>query len=332
MPLTVGSRLGPYEILELLGFGGMGEVYRARDTRLDRTVAIKVLSPKVGNQPGLRERFEREARAVGSLNHPNICALYDIGHDGAMDFLVMEYLEGETLADRLRRRALPQEELWRYAIEIAGALAQAHRNGIVHRDLKPGNVLLTRSGAKLLDFGLAKLKDPGPSGIVEDKSSALTEERALTREGMILGTLQYMAPEQLQAKEADARSDIFAFGTVLYEMATGRKAFDGESQATLIGSILHTQPPSLSLLKQPAPPLLDHMIQRCLAKDPEERWQSAGDVMRGSSGWRNPRWCWRLRRQQLAPGVAKAWLGPSAPFSLFCWQWPSFADVQRRSP
>jgi serine/threonine protein kinase len=272
-----GTKLGPYETLEPLGAGGMGEVYKARDTRLNRTVAIKVLPSALAAHPELRQRLEREARAVSSLNHPHICTLYDIGHQDGIDFLVLEYLEGETLAQRLKKGALPLDTGLRYAIEIAGALDQAHRHGIVHRDLKPGNVMLTRSGAKLLDFGLAKFREAAKAP-VDDATVPLT--RDLTSEGTLIGTIQYMAPEQLEGKEADARTDIFAFGAVLYEMITGQKAFHGASQASLIAEILTADPAPLSSVQPLTPATLDRVVKSCLAKDPEDRWQSAGDLAR----------------------------------------------------
>jgi serine/threonine protein kinase len=307
----------------------MGEVYRARDTRLDRTVAIKVLPAHVAGDPDLRQRFEREARAVAALNHPHICTLHDVGHErprpargaggergetappsakggvpGArsvragvpvrgwgpasveedgIDFLVMEYLEGQTLAERLARKAgskdpaLRIEDALRYAIEIADALDKAHRQGIVHRDLKPGNIMLTKGGTKLLDFGLAKLQ---PTGAVAGMSIAATVSGPLTGQGTILGTPQYMAPEQLEGKDADARTDIFAFGAVLYEMLTGHKAFEGRSHASLISAIMSADPQPISASQPLTPPLLDHLVKRCLAKDPDERWQTASDLMR----------------------------------------------------
>jgi predicted Ser/Thr protein kinase len=273
--LSPGTRLGPYEIVAPLGAGGMGEVYRATDTRLGRDVAIKVLSSNLSSSPELRQRFEREARTISQLSHPHICALYDVGREGETDFLVMEYLEGETLANRLARGSLPLDQALRYGMEIADALDKAHRQGIVHRDLKPGNVMLTKSGVKLLDFGLAKVIAQGPStaGL-----TALPTHAALTQEGAILGTFQYMAPEQLEGKESDACTDVFAFGCLLYEMVTGRKAFAATSQASLIGAILHKDPESISKLEPLTPPALDRLIRRCLAKDPEHRWQSARDV------------------------------------------------------
>src|ERR1039458_4521639 len=272
MPLAANTRLGPYEILAPLGAGGMGEVFRARDTRLDRTVAIKICTGH------FTERFEREARAISSLNHPHICALYDIGREGTVEFLVMEYLEGESLEARLRKGPLPIEEALQIAIQIASALAAAHRRGMVHRDLKPGNVMLTCGGAKLLDFGLAKMNEP--AGLSDTDVTQLTPHRPITVEGTILGTLQYMSPEQLEGKEADARSDIFSFGAMLYEMITGRKGFAGSSQATLIAAVMMTAPPPVSTLQPMASPALDRLVRTCLAKSPDERWQNAGDLSR----------------------------------------------------
>ncbi len=274
MSLNSGMKLGPYEILSLLGAGGMGEVYRARDTRLDRTVAVKVLLKGLAETPEVRQRFEREARAVSSLNHPHICALYDVGHQGGIEYLVMEYLEGETLAARIEKGPLPSADLLRYASQIADALDKAHRQGIVHRDLKPGNVMLTKAGAKLLDFGLAK----GGEVLQGDMGSAPTMSRALTAQGMIVGTMQYMSPEQLEGKESGARSDIFSFGAMLYEMATGKKAFEAKSQASLIASILKEEPRPIRELQPVTPPLLEHIVKTCLAKDPDERPQSAHDL------------------------------------------------------
>ena len=276
MSLVTGARLGPYEITAAIGAGGMGEVYRARDTRLDRTVAIKVLSPQLAADPQFRERFEREARAISQLTHPHICTVHDVGEHERTAFLVMEHLEGETLADRLKKGPLPIEQALQLAIEIAAALETAHRHDIVHRDLKPGNIMLTKSGVKLLDFGLAKV------GAAAVASGGLATEMQtiapLTAQGTILGTLQYMAPEQLEGAEADARSDIFAFGAVLYEILTGRRAFEGKTQASLIGSILKDDPPRLSQVLA-VPPALDHLVRTCLAKNPEDRFQSAHDVL-----------------------------------------------------
>jgi len=279
MTLNSGSRLGPYEIVEAVGAGGMGEVYKARDTRLERTVAIKVLPEHLSQNEEVRQRFEREAQTISQITHPHICALYDVNREGETEYLVMEYLDGETLADRLSKGPLPAEQLLRYGIEIADALDKAHRLGIVHRDLKPGNVMLTKSGVKLLDFGLAKFQ-PSSRDAVSGVSRLVTEAHSqpLTERGTVLGTFQYMAPEQLEGKDADARSDIFAFGAVLYEMATGHKAFEGTSQASLIGAILRDQPPPISGISPMTPPALDRVVKTCMAKDPEDRFQTAHDV------------------------------------------------------
>jgi serine/threonine protein kinase/Tol biopolymer transport system component len=276
MPLAAGQRLGSYEILALIGAGGMGEVYKARDTRLERTVAIKVLPDHVASDPDLKQRFEREAKAISSLNHPHICTLYDVGSESGVEYLVMEYLDGETLALRLLKGPIPFPQVLRYAVEIAEALDRAHRQGITHRDLKPGNVMLTKAGAKLLDFGLAKLSTAAPVQV----SSATPAPDLLTARGTILGTLQYMAPEQLEGKLVDHRADIFSFGAIVYEMATGTKAFEGDSQARLIGAILKDEPGPVSTLQPLSPPVFDALIATCLTKDPDERWQSAGDIGR----------------------------------------------------
>jgi dipeptidyl aminopeptidase/acylaminoacyl peptidase len=278
MPVSAGSRLGPYEVLSLLGAGGMGEVWKAKDTRLERMVAVKVLPQHLSSSAEVRQRFEREAKTISQLSHPHICALYDVGREGESEYLVMELLEGETLAARLAKGPLPLDQTLRYGVEIADALDKAHRQGIVHRDLKPGNIMLTKSGVKLLDFGLAKAFAPaGPSSGVTALPT-VAGSTPLTQEGTILGTFQYMAPEQLEGREADGRSDIFAFGAVLYEMATGRKAFEAKSQASLIAAILTAEPPSLSTIQPMTPPALDRVVRTCLAKDPDERWQSAHDV------------------------------------------------------
>ena len=277
MPILSGKRLGPYEILSAIGAGGMGEVYRAKDTRLNRIVAIKVLPSHLADSPELRERFEREARTIASLNHPHICTLYDVGHQDGTDYLVMEYLEGETLAQRLLKGPLPLDQVLQYAIEITDALDKAHRKGVTHRDLKPGNIMLTKSGTKLLDFGLAKLKqEVAPANV--QLSQLPTANEPLTAQGMIVGTLQYMAPEQLEGKQVDSRTDIFAFGAVIYEMATGKRAFEGKIQASVIAKILDTDPPPISSLQPMTPPALDRVVKRCLAKEPDERWQSANDL------------------------------------------------------
>jgi eukaryotic-like serine/threonine-protein kinase len=279
MTLSLGSRLGPYQILSLIGVGGMGEVYTARDTRLDRTVAVKVLLKDRLDRPDRRRRFESEARAISSLHHPHICTLFDVGEQDGIAFLVMEYLEGETLDDRLSRGPLAVKELLAYAVQIAAALDHAHGEHFVHRDLKPTNVVLTSSGAKLLDFGLVRRSIV--EQVVPTLSSTLSfEDRKLTGEGALLGTLQYMAPEQLEGKEADGRTDIFALGALMFEMATGQKAFAGSSQASLIASILTHHPPAASSTRLDAalPPGIDHLIERCLAKNPADRWQTARDV------------------------------------------------------
>jgi serine/threonine protein kinase len=305
MPLAIGTRLGPYEIVAPLGSGGMGEVYRARDTRLDRSVAIKTLSEPLAADPVFLERFDREARSISALSHPHICSLFDVGEvpdpnrrasslepPGRIRFLVMEYLEGETLSRRLEKGALPVAQALQYAIQVADALDKAHRVGIVHRDLKPGNIMLTTGGAKLLDFGLAKSGTgiageagrPGAvlaHGLSPGNPTALpTTPATLTAHGTILGTFQYMAPEQIEGQEADARTDIFAFGGVVHEMVTGKRAFEGKTQASLLGAILKDTPPSIASLQPSASPALTRLVSTCLAKDPSDRWQNAGDLVR----------------------------------------------------
>jgi eukaryotic-like serine/threonine-protein kinase len=277
MTLASGTHLGPYEILSQVGAGGMGEVYRAKDTRLDRTVAIKVLPAHLSSHSDLKQRFEREARTISSLSHPHICSLFDIGHQDGIDYLVMEFLEGQTLAERLRKGPLPMELLLRFGIQIGDALDKAHHQGIIHRDLKPANIMITKSGVKLLDFGLAKFQVN--ETLLSGVSVLPTEQQELTAEGTILGTIQYMSPEQLEGKNADARTDIFAMGLVLYEVSTGRKAFTGKSQASLIAAILSSEPQSISQLQPLAPPVFERIVKTCLAKDPEDRWQTAHDVM-----------------------------------------------------
>ncbi len=269
MTLTPGTRLGPYEIVSRIGAGGMGEVFRARDTRLDRSVAIKMLTPELANDAQLRLRFEREAKTVSQLNHPNICTLYDVGEN----YLVMELLEGESLVERLARGPMPLPDVLRYGAQIAEALDRAHRAGIIHRDLKPGNVMITKDGAKLLDFGLAK-----GAGAINVNLDGATEHKPLTQEGTILGTFQYMAPEQLEGAEADSRTDIFALGALLYEMATGQRAFDGKTKTSLIAQIVAATPRPLRELQPLTPPAFEHTVEKCLAKQPDERWQSARDV------------------------------------------------------
>jgi Tol biopolymer transport system component/predicted Ser/Thr protein kinase len=278
MALSAGTLLGPYEIESVLGAGGMGEVYRGRDTRLDRTVAIKVLPSHVAADPSFRQRFEREARTISRLDHPHICALYDIGEHDGTHFLVMQYLDGETLESRLKKGALPLEQALQVSIQIADALDKAHRSGIVHRDLKPANVMLTKSGAKLLDFGLAK--SAAPAVTTTGLSMLPTTPPGVTAQGTILGTFQYMAPEQIEGLETDARTDIFAFGAVLFEMLTGRAAFEGKTRASLLGAILKDVPPRVSTMQRMSPPALDRLVGTCLEKDPDDRYQSARDLLR----------------------------------------------------
>ena len=290
MALSTGTRLGPYEILAPLGAGGMGEVYRARDSRLERTVAIKVLNSSLVASPELKARFEREARVVSQLQHPNICVLHDVGSENGIGYLVMEFLDGESLSQRLRRGPLAVPELLKIAIEIADALSRAHRAGIVHRDLKPGNVMLTKTGAKLLDFGLAKpLSMSAAAGAgaashsvlnpaLTQSAPAVSPASPLSSAGAVIGTVQYMSPEQIQGLEADARSDIFAFGAMLFEMATGETAFKGKTQASLVGQILAVDPPAVTTLQPSLPAGLAGVVQVCLQKDPEERFQSAHDL------------------------------------------------------
>ncbi len=284
MALSGGTRLGPYEIVEPIGAGGMGEVYRARDTRLERTVAVKVLAQHLSANLEHRQRFEREARAISSLQHPNICALHDVGSENGLDYLVMEHLEGETLAQRLFRGPLPAEQVLKIGMEMADALDKAHRQGVVHRDLKPGNVMLTKSGAKLLDFGLAKPAavsvSSGTLSIAVTAPSPVSPTTPVTQQGMVVGTFQYMSPEQIEGKEADTRSDIFALGAVLYEMTTGKRAFEGKSQISVASAILEKEPDPITATQPRAPVMLQHVVNTCLAKDPEDRWQSAADVRR----------------------------------------------------
>ena len=280
MALTSGTKLGPYEIQAPLGAGGMGEVYRARDTRLDRTVAVKVLPTHLSDNPEARQRFEREARAISSLNHPNICILHDVGYQDGVDYLVMEYLEGETLADRLMKGPLPLDQALKCGVGICEGLEKAHGSGVIHRDLKPGNIMLTKSGVKLMDFGLAKLipaVNPHSPGLAETLPS-LAGGHPLTAKGFLVGTFQYISPEQVEGKEADARSDIFALGAVLYEMATGRRAFEGKTTASVIAAVLERDPAPISKGQPMSPPALDHLVGSCLAKNPENRWQTVHDI------------------------------------------------------
>jgi eukaryotic-like serine/threonine-protein kinase len=279
MALAAGTKLGPYEIQSPLGAGGMGEVYKARDTRLDRTVAVKILPSHLSENHEAKLRFDREARTISSLNHPHICTLHDVGHKDGVDYLVMEFLEGQTLGDRLRTGPLPVDQVLKYGIEICEGLETAHRSGVVHRDLKPGNIMLTKTGAKLMDFGLAKTS-LASAAATSGLTATLTTpgSHPLTAQGMVVGTFQYMAPEQVEGKEADARSDIFALGAVLYEMATGKRAFEGKTAASAMAAVLERDPAPISSLRPMTPPALDRLVKVCLVKDPDERWQTAHDV------------------------------------------------------
>src|ERR1700690_623358 len=295
MALASGTKLGPYEIQSPLGAGGMGEVYRARDTRLDRTVAVKILPSHLSDSPEARQRFEREARTISSLNHPNICTLHDVGSQDGTSYLVMEFVQGESLETRLQKGPMPVKQALECSIQICDALEKAHRAGIVHRDLKPANIMLTASGAKLLDFGLAKpvaamLDSQAIAGKTGDKGSLTpstptlnlsmlsASPAALTQQGSIVGTFQYMAPEVAQGLQADARSDIFSFGCVLYEMITGRRAFEGKSQLSVHTAILEKDPEPLATVQPTAPPALDYVVQTCLEKNPDSRFQTAHDL------------------------------------------------------
>ncbi len=307
MPLTPGDKLGPYEILSPLGAGGMGEVYKARDTRLDRSVAVKVLPEHIAKREDLRGRFEREARAVASLNHPNICTLHDIGAQDGISYMVMELMEGETLAARIEKGPIPLEHALAFATQIADALDRAHRAGVTHRDVKPANIMLTRDGVKVLDFGLAKSNAKiGPNDA--------TIVASLTMEGSIIGTPQYMAPEQFEGKEADARADIWAFGAVLYEMVTGQKAFQGKSYGSLVGSILSTEPAPMAVAPF-TPAWLERLVRRCLAKDPEDRYFSMHDIVLDlrtppqdapATAAKTNRWPWVLVAATTALAIAVA--------------------------
>src|SRR5262249_13243560 len=277
MSLAPGHKLGPYEVVSPLGAGGMGEVYRAKDTRLERIVAIKILPEQLSKDPTRKQRFEREAKTISSLNHPHICTLHDIGFQDGIDYLVMECVEGETLAKRLEKGPLPLEQVLKYGAQIADALDKAHRAGIVHRDLKPGNIMLTASGAKLLDFGLAKPAAAQLSGM-SLTGEASTQPTLVTQEGMVVGTFPYMSPAQVGGKALDGRSDNFSLGAVLYEMLTGKKAFEGKSQLSVASAILEKEPAPITVLKPMMPSALDHVIRRCLTKEQQKRWQNAADL------------------------------------------------------
>jgi serine/threonine protein kinase/Tol biopolymer transport system component len=323
MALTPGIRLGPYEIVSALGAGGMGEVYRALDTRLERTVAIKILPVQFSSDPMRKQRFEREAKTISNLNHPHICVLHDIGHQDGIDYLVMECVEGETLAKRLEKGPLPLEQVLKLGAQIADALDKAHRSGVVHRDLKPGNIMLTPTGAKLLDFGLAKPAAPLASLAT---LTATKQESPVTEQGTIVGTFQYMSPEQIEGKELDGRSDIFSLGAVLYEMLTRQRAFPGKSQLSVASAILEKEPAPISSVKPLTPPTLDHAIRRCLAKEPERRWQSAADLAgelqwigeAGNSGQQEASLGRLIRGSRLVWILTLALLGVTA-FALWGW-------------
>src|SRR5271169_6079924 len=304
MPLSPGVLWGLYEILDALGAGGMGEVYRARDTRLGRDVAVKILPAEFSADPVRKQRFEREAKTVSSLNHPHICVLQDVGSQDGISYLVMECVEGETLAKRLEKGPLPLEQVLKYGAQIADALDKAHRSGVVHRDLKPGNIMLTASGAKLLDFGLAKPVAALTS--VATLTAAVTQSSPMTEQGAIVGTFQYMSPEQVEGKELDGRSDIFSLGAMLYEMLTGQRAFDGKSQLSVASAILEKEPAPLTIIKPMTPPALEHTIKKCLAKTPEERWQSTSDLS-SELKWVSESGSQDAARA-LSPAGGKAWL------------------------
>jgi Tol biopolymer transport system component len=317
--LTAGTRLGPYEIVAPIGAGGMGEVFKARDTRLDRSVAIKVLPEALARDPEFKSRFEHEARAISSLNHPNICTLYDVGHENGTHYLVMELIEGESLAGRLSKGPLPFDQIVRYGAQIAEALDRAHRAGVIHRDLKPGNVMLTKSGAKLLDFGLAKTGGAPPTPAAY---SGETHRMPITREGVVMGTFQYMAPEQIEGEAADARTDIFALGAVLYEMATGKRAFHGKTRTSLIAAIVSAEPPPISTIQPVTPPAFERVVSTCLRKDPEERWQNARDValalkaISEESADRPP----RTSKRAALPLLLAALAATAIAFALYFWR------------
>jgi eukaryotic-like serine/threonine-protein kinase len=321
MSLEPGRRLGPYEIVAPIGAGGMGEVYRALDRRLERSVAIKILPAALSSDAQLRLRLEREAKVISSLSHPHICTLFDVGSDDGVDYLVMEHLEGETLEARIARGALPIDEVFRFSLQIADALDKAHRRGVIHRDLKPSNVMITRSGAKLLDFGLARPSDGGPVPLASILTGE-TVQRPITAEGSIIGTFQYMAPEQIEGRPVDSRSDIFAFGALLYEMITGKRAFDGRSRASVVAAVLASEPPPVSQVRPVTPHALDRLVRLCLEKDPDERWQSAHDLRlelerirdlpRGEpAGGAKPSW------RRIAPWIAASALVVAASSAAF---------------
>jgi eukaryotic-like serine/threonine-protein kinase len=328
--LAPGNRLGPYEIGAPLGAGGMGEVYRAHDSRLGREVAIKILPAQFSSDPVRKQRFEREAKTISSLNHPHICVLYDVGHQDGIDYLVMECVEGETLGKRLEKGPLPLDQVLKFGMQTADALDKAHRSGIVHRDLKPGNIMLTSTGVKLLDFGLAK--PVAALANVATLTAAVTQTSPMTEQGAIVGTFQYMSPEQVEGKELDGRSDIFSLGAVLYEMLTGKRAFEGKSQLSVASAILEKEPAPISTVKPLTPPALDHAIKKCLAKLPDERWQSASDLASelkwisesGSQVGVSVGLGVRRKRREVALGIIAGFLGvfllATLPFAVQRWR------------
>jgi serine/threonine protein kinase/Tol biopolymer transport system component len=335
MSLTSGTKLGPYEIQSPLGAGGMGEVYLAKDTRLERTVAVKILPGHLSDDPDAKQRFDREARAISSLNHPNICTMHDVGHQDGIDFLVMEFLDGETLSSRLVKGPLPTTLVLKNGIDICEGLERAHKSGVIHRDLKPGNVMLTKTGAKLMDFGLAKSISTGapPSSsltmtITKAGNISASADQPLTAQGTVVGTFQYMSPEQAEGNEADARSDIFAMGALLYEMVTGKRAFTGKSQASIVAAILASEPAPISVTQPMTPPALAQVVKTCLAKDPEERFQTVHDlklqlkwIAEASSGQLAAPTQVRARpvvqRRTLAIAAAAGWLLAAAALTSF---------------
>jgi len=331
MSLSAGAMLGPYEIQSPLGSGGMGEVYRARDIRLDRFVAIKILTEHLSENREAKLRFDREARAISSLNHPNICTLHDVGHQNGTDYLVMEYLEGETLASRLKKGPLPIDLVLKYGIEICKGLEKAHKSGVIHRDLKPGNIMLTKSGTKLMDFGLAKSNVFAVSAPVASATTiSMSADGPLTGEGTIMGTVQYMSPEQVEGKEAGQASDIFALGTVLYEMATGKHAFEGKTRASVIAAVLEKNPPPVSTLRAMSPQALDRVVKTCLAKNPDERFQSVHDVKlqlqwvaEGGLPTSVPVGARRKNREKVAWSLASGFAILAASFALWTYFHPA---------
>lgn len=342
MALTPGTRLGPYEVLSSLGAGGMGEVYQAKDTRLERVVAIKVLSSALSASAELKLRFEREAKTISSLNHPNICSLFDVGNENGTDFLVMEFIEGDTLAEVLKKGPLPVDRAIRIALEVVDALEKAHRSGIIHRDLKPGNIMLTKAGAKLMDFGLAKpvsaatgaADRSGTSPLFSAAATRSSPASPLTSVGSIVGTVQYMSPEQIEGRDSDARSDIFAFGLVLYEMIGGRRPFEGKTQASVVASILALDPAPLSAVQPATPSAVNSLVNTCLAKDPEDRYQTAHDLKLHLRMLTEVSSASPTMPTSFAKGVPRAWWAAVAVLALLAagasfWAWRLAATPEK---